>query len=154
MSVHINIVDRNALKFNQVSIVLLSVIGFVLDNRWFPALTGAALLLGSIVPAASLFKVVYRYVVIPLKILKPDISEESPAPHRFAQLVGGTFLTAGSLLLFNGLSAAGWILTWIVILLAGINVVFGFCAGCFVHFQLARLGVPGFRTVTPEGKNV
>ena len=34
---------------------------------------------------------------------------------------------------------AGWALAIVVIVLAAINLIFGFCAGCFVYFQLARL---------------
>jgi hypothetical protein len=29
--------------------------------------------------------------------------------------------------------------------LAAANLFFGFCAGCFVYYQLGKLGVPGFQ---------
>jgi hypothetical protein len=48
-------------------------------------------------------------------------------------------LVVASLAQFAGLSALGWALTLLVVLLAAIDLVFGFCAGCFVYLQLARL---------------
>ena len=48
------------------------------------------------------------------------------------------------LTLLLGYAVLGWALTWLVIVLAGLNLFLGFCAGCFVYYQLARLGVPGF----------
>jgi hypothetical protein len=142
----INTVDLNALKFNQISIIVLTLIGFILNARFLPAFVAAVMVLGSIFPQAALFKLIYRRAAVPLHILKPEISKESPAPHNFAQLFGGIVLAAGTFLLYLGSAASGWVLTWIVIVLAAVNVGFGFCAGCFVYFQLARLNIPGFRS--------
>jgi hypothetical protein len=38
----------------------------------------------------------------------------------------------------------GWSLAGVVALLAALNLFLGFCAGCFVYYQLNRLHVPGF----------
>ena len=65
---------------------------------------------------------------------------DDPAPHRFAQGVGAAFLAASTLALFVGASVVGWVLAGIVAALALLNVVVGFCAGCFVYYQLARRG--------------
>jgi hypothetical protein len=35
-------------------------------------------------------------------------------------------------------------LAWLVVTLAALNLFLGFCAGCFVYYQLNRLQVPGF----------
>jgi hypothetical protein len=144
-----NIVDLHALKFNQLSIITLVVLGFIFNQPLLPAFVAIVLLAGSLYRPLALFKLLYKYVAVPLKVIKPNLSEESSAPHAFAQLLGGIFLTAGSVLLFSGATVAGWILVWIVVFLALANVVFGFCAGCFVYFQLGKLGVPGFR---PQAK--
>jgi hypothetical protein len=79
-----------------------------------------------------------------MKLLKPNLQEDIPAPHEFAQLLGGIVLGIGSLLLSAGSILLGWACVWIVIALAAANVFFGFCAGCFVYYQLRKLGVPGF----------
>jgi hypothetical protein len=110
-----------------------------------PAFVAAVLITGSINKKLALFKLTYAYIVKPLGLLKPDIVEDSPTPHEFAQLLGGIVLGAGTLFLYNGLILAGWIFAWIVILLAAANLFLGFCAGCFVYYQLRKLGVPGFR---------
>jgi Domain of unknown function (DUF4395) len=50
-----------------------------------------------------------------------------------------------------GIPIVGWILTWIVIVLAGLNLFGGFCAGCAVYYWLARLKLPGFTQSPPDG---
>ena len=41
--------------------------------------------------------------------------------------------------LLAGAPVAGWALALVVIALAAVNLLFGFCAGCFIFFQLQRL---------------
>lgn len=137
-------IDRSALRFNQIGIVGFVGTGFVFDLPVLPACVAVVLLAGSFLPVAALFKHIYRYVIKPLGIMKPDVVHENSAPHQFAQLLGGLVLAAGSVLLYSGSPAAGWALAWIVILLALTNLLFGFCAGCFVYFQLAKRNIPGF----------
>lgn len=147
-----NKVDLNALKFNQVSIVTLLLLGFVFNLIYLPAIVSVVLILGSIEPRLALFKQFYRYVFVQLKLVKSNIVEESPAPHNFAQLLGGIVLAVSGLLLFNGSIIAGWAFAWFVILLALANIIFGFCAGCFIYFQFGKLGVPGFH-INPKGQD-
>jgi hypothetical protein len=66
---------------------------------------------------------------------------EDPAPHRFAQLVGGVFLAAGSVLAAAGLLTAAWTLGWIVVALAFLNFAFDICVGCIMYAQLVRIGL-------------
>jgi hypothetical protein len=70
------------------------------------------------------------------------VIDDDPAPHRFAQGVGATFLGLSSLALLalNAISL-GWGLAGLVVVLAAINLFFNFCAGCFVYYQLRRLGL-------------
>jgi hypothetical protein len=138
------LLDHSALKFNQISIVSLTVLGFIFNQPLLPAFVAVVLIAGSLNPQLALFKLIYRNVLKPLKLLKPNIIDDSPAPHEFAQLLGGIVLSSGSIFLFFGPIIIGWILAWIVISLALANLLFGFCAGCFVYFQLSKRGVPGF----------
>ena len=135
-------VDTTALKFNQGSIITLTLLGFLLNQPLLVLFVGLVLAVGTIAPQAALFKQVYLKTLKPRGILKPNIIDDDPAPHQFAQGVGALFLLAASafLLAFPG-SVAGWTLAWIVIVLAAINVIFNFCAGCFVYFQLDRFGL-------------
>ena len=65
-------------------------------------------------------------------------------PHRFAQGFGGVVVALAVIALLAGQSVVGWALVGLVIVLAALNLFMGFCAGCFVYYQLNRLGVPGF----------
>jgi len=138
-------IDFSALKFNQISIMTFSVLGFILNQPVLPALVSAVLIAGSINRNVALFKLTYQGLIRPLNLMKPNPVDDIPAPHEFAQLLGGIVLGFGSVLLYAGSSVLGWVLVWIVIILAGANLFFGFCAGCFVYYQLRKLGVPGFR---------
>ena len=139
------LLDHSVLKFNQISIISITVLSFILNQPFLSAFVAAVLIAGSLNPKFALFKLTYKHVIKPLKLMKPNPVEDIPAPHEFAQLLGGIVLGAGTLFLYNGFILAGWIFAWIVILLAAANLFLGFCAGCFVYYQLRKLGVPGFR---------
>jgi hypothetical protein len=135
-------VDVHLIRFGQGGVVLLTGLAFVLQAPALVVVAAAALLIAAAVPIAGPFRLLYRGVVVPLRLLRPRVVEDDPAPHRFAQGVGATFLVASSLVLYlTSALAVGWALDLIVFVLAGINLTVGFCAGCFVYYQLGRLGV-------------
>jgi hypothetical protein len=101
------------------------------------------MLLGTAFPRLSLFKQIYSRVLRPLGLVRADVIVDNPEPHRFAQGFGGLVLTLAVVFLLSG-SAFGWLLVWLVIILAGLNLFLGFCAGCFIYYQLNRINVPGF----------
>jgi hypothetical protein len=139
------IIDHSVLKFNQISIITLTLLSFILNQPFLSAFVAVVLIAGSFNSNFALFKLTYTHIVKPLKLLTVNPVEDIPAPHEFAQLLGGIVLGIGSLFLYSGLFFLGWIFAWIVIALASANLFFGFCAGCFVYYQLRKLGVPGFR---------
>jgi Domain of unknown function (DUF4395) len=135
-------VDTHLGKFSNACTVLLSALAFVLNQPIIVAITAISLLLSAIAPSISPYRLLYRYIVISLRLLRPRIVEDDPAPHRFAQGVGAAFLIASSILLFlTSATAVAWALDLIVFALAAINLTVGFCAGCFVYYHLGRLGV-------------
>jgi hypothetical protein len=136
-------VDAHLLKFSQAWTVGLTAIAFVLHWPWLVVIAALCLLISAAVPAVGPFRWLYRYVAVPLRLLRPRIVEDDPAPHRFAQGVGAAFLIASAAVLYLAPAAAGvgWTLDAIVFVLALVNLSFGFCAGCFVYYQLGRLGV-------------
>ena len=142
-------VDHNALRVNQAVIVLLSTLAFVVNWPGLVLAVAACMLLGSLVgkPGFGFIYALLRYA----GLLKPHVLPDHPQPHRFAQGFGGTVLLVAGLLLLYQSPVAGWSLTWMVIALAAINLFSGFCAGCFIYFWLGRLGVPGFRKLSPAG---
>jgi hypothetical protein len=135
--------DANLLKFSQAWVVALSALAFALQLRWLVAVAAVLLAISAIAPAAGPFRLLYRLVVVPAKLIRPRIVEDDPAPHRFAQAVGATFLLASTICLFAlpEAPAVGWGLDLIVFVLATLNLTVGFCAGCFVYYQLGRFGL-------------
>jgi hypothetical protein len=132
-------VDHTALRVNQALIIVFLTAAFLLDRSWIVVFVAAVMVLGTITPALALFQRLYRDVLKPAGLLKPDVRVEAAAPHRFAQGMGGSVLVIASVALFAGALAVGWALAILVIVLAAVNLFFGFCAGCFVFFQIQRL---------------
>ncbi len=136
------VVDMTAIRFNQACIVVLVALAFLFNQPWLVLAVGAVLALGTALPALALFQLFYQKVLRPAGWLKARVHPDDPAPHRFAQGVGATFLLVASLsLLVLHLAILGWVLALMVVVLAAINLFVGFCAGCFVYYQLGRLGV-------------
>jgi len=138
------VVDHSALKVNQAFIIAFLLLAFVLNSLWLVVFVAAVMLLGTAAPALSLFKGVYSRVLRPAGLVKPDVTPDNPEPHRFAQGFGGVVLLAALAALATGATVLGWALVGVVVVLAALNLFLGFCAGCFVYYQLNRLGVPGF----------
>jgi hypothetical protein len=143
-------VDHAILRTNQYFIIGLSILAYVLNQPILAAFVALVMGIGSILKTPG-FGILYTSVFKPLGWIKPDVLDDNPEPHRFSQIVGFVFLTAGSIALFSGAIALGWVLVWIVIALASLNAFGGFCVGCAVYYWLARLGVPGFGKQTPVG---
>lgn len=141
-------VDHAALKVNQATIVALNLLAFVLNQPWLAIATAVFMLIGAFVGKPA-FGFLYRSLL--RKIVKPQILADHPEPHRFAQGLGGTMLLLGVILSAHLAPTAGWVLVWLVILLAGLNLTVGFCAGCFVYYWLARWKAPGFHRQPPPG---
>ncbi len=136
-------VDSHLLKFSQAWVVGMTALAFVLQWRWLVVIAALCLIGSAAAPAIGPFRLLYRYVALPSRLLRPRIVEDDPAPHRFAQAVGATFLVAASLvlLLLPGAAAVGWALDLIVFALSLVNLTVGFCMGCYVYYQLGRLGL-------------
>lgn len=134
-------VDHTALKFNQASIIVLNVVAFLFNQPWLVAFVAAVMLVGTIYPPASLFKVIYARVLKPAGLLKPHPVQDIPQPHLFAQGLGGIFLLLATIAFLAGVPVVAWVLTGIVVALAAINLFLGFCAGCFIYYQFARRGI-------------
>lgn len=138
-------VDQSAIRTNQAFIISLLLIAFIADFAPLVAFVSAVLIIGTVFPQATLFKLIYRYLLKPAGWVKPDVIRDNPEPHRFSQGLGGMFTLGSTIALLLGLPILGWALAWLVIVLASINLFLGFCMGCFVYYQLNRLGVPGFK---------
>jgi hypothetical protein len=137
-------VDHSALRTNQACIIACLVLGFVLNAPLLVAFVAAVMIVGTIWPQAGLFKRLYRHVLRPAGIVRPDVLPDNPEPHRFAMLVGALFNGVATLALLGGIPLLAWVLVGIVIVLANLNFWLNFCLGCWMYYQFNRLGIPGF----------
>ena len=134
-------VDVNALRTNQVAIVTLVSLAFVIGGTpggWVVGYVAAAMGIGAARPDWGPFQVLYRRLLKRSGLVRPAARLDDPAPHRFAQAVGAGVLTLAGLGLAAGWTALGWTLAWVVVTLALTNLLFDFCAGCFIFYQIAR----------------
>ena len=137
-------VDRNTLRTNQAFIIILTMLAFVLGDalgRWLILFTGAVMVAGTFVPALALFKQVHQRLLKPAGLLGADVRAEDPMPHQFAQAFGGVVLLTAFVALLGGATLAGWALNWMVTALAFVNLTVQFCMGCFIYYQLDRVGM-------------
>jgi hypothetical protein len=143
-------VDHGALRANQIVIIVLSITAFVLDLPWLAAFVAAVMLIGTALRQPG-FIAVYRTLLKPAGLVKPEVLSDNPEPHRFSQGLGGAILAAGNLALFLGAAIPGWGLVWLVVALAALNAFGGFCVGCAMYYWLNRLNVPGFSKAPVPG---
>ena len=130
-------IDPRGPRFNQGTITVLLLAGFLLDWRPVVPIIGLVLLLGATFgPRYGPFLRLYADVIKPR--LSPPSELEDPRPPRFAAAVGVAFLVASTLAFAAGQFGLGWALALIVAALAGLAATTGICVGCEVYLFLAR----------------
>lgn len=145
---HTDSVDHNAIRSAQLLTIMMLLIGVILQ-RWEPiAALAAVFLITALSFHAGPFILVYRWLLRPLGLVRPDLRADHLQPHRFGQAVGAVSATAAATLLYFGYAAAGWALVSVLILLTAVSFG-GWCIGCFIYFQLYRLGLRGFFSRAP-----
>ena len=137
-------IDHSALRTNQVFIISLLILSFVLTIPALVAFVATVMLVGTVFPQTGLFKRIYKHILKPAGFIHPDVREDNPEPHRFAQGFGGVVTLIGVILLSANLAIIGWALVWLVVALASLNLFTGFCVGCCLYYQLSKRNVPGF----------
>lgn len=136
-------VDHSALRVNQAVSILLLIAAFVINAPLLVAFVSLVMLIGTALRRPG-FRPIYTGLLKPRGLVKPDVIQDNPQPHVFAQGLGGLFLVFAVVAFLLNSAVIGWGLTWLVVGLAALNLFVGFCAGCFVYYWLARLHVPGF----------
>ena len=138
------------MKTNQITIILLNTLGFILNLPLLAVLVAVVMGVGALFKVAG-FGFLYKYALRPWGWLKPDVLDDNPEPHRFAQFLGAIFMGGGSLALYFGAPGLGWGLIWLVSVLAALMAFGGFCVGCAVYYWLGQMKVPGFSKQPPAG---
>ena len=137
-------VDQNALRSHQAILIIVLLLAYVLDLYLLVAFAAAVMIIGALYPPARLFVLIYKHILKPTGLIQPDIITDNPEPHRFSMMLGALFLTISTIALLADVTGLGWVFMFIVVVLAAINLFLGFCVGCFMYYQLNKLGVPGF----------
>ena len=137
-------VDQSVIKVSQSATISVMVFAFIVDSWVLVALVASVNLIGVLSPSVALWRQLYLRVLKPSGIIHPQVIHDNPEPHSFAYGVGGVFAAVSVIILVTGSDIIGWILGWFLIGLAAFNLFAGFCLGCFLYYQLHRLGIPGF----------
>ena len=137
-------VDQTGLQTGQAATIILLILAFILSSPLLVAIVALAQFLGALDVPFAPYKLLYQYGIKPTGVAKPNVIVDNPEPHRFAMLVGAVFNGVGALAIFGDVALLGWVLVWIVIVLANLNFWVNFCMGCWMYYQFNRFGVPGF----------
>lgn len=146
---NLQIIDHTALKVNQAVIIILSIMAFLTDMSWLAALVAVVMGLGAIRSMPGFYPV-YQ-IFIRFSWASPELIPDNPEPHRFAQGFGAVVMAMGVSALQSGAGVFGWVLVWLVIVLAALNLFIGFCVGCALYYWLGRIKTPGFVKLPPRG---
>jgi len=144
MAANTRIVDQTGLKTGQALTIILLLFGFVVNFWPLVAFVAVAQLLGALGVPFAPYRLFYLNILKPSGLVNPRPEQDNPEPHRFAMLVGALFNGVATLALLAGAAPIAWSLVWIVIALANLNFWVGFCLGCWMYYQLNKLGIPGF----------
>jgi Domain of unknown function (DUF4395) len=116
---------------------VLSLLAFLLDLEWLPAVLAAQLAVG-----LTLGRRFCLPCLLYFEVIQPRFGEgpiEDSRPPRFANMVGVAFLGGATVAFLAGAPAVGWTLTLIVAALALLAAATGLCMGCEVYKLSARL---------------
>ena len=146
-------VDHAEIKMGQLLTIGISGVALGMQDTLPLMLLGVVFLLSGSVRSVSPFSLLYQWVVSPLQLMKSDYRLDNIQPHKFGQLIGALTVVIAVGLIEYGYQTAGWIVVGVLIALTAISYA-GWCIGCFMYYQLNRLGLRGFFKHAPKDKTV
>jgi hypothetical protein len=146
-------IDHAAIKTGQILSIATLVAAYILNYWEFVAALAAIFLLTAIKLEWGPFSLLYRVVLRRLGLVRPDMRSDNQQPHRFGQAVGAATAAAAAVVIYTGHDVAGWALVMALIVLTAISFM-GWCIGCFIYYQLNRLGFGGFFSSPPADTGV
>lgn len=128
-------VDVNVPRFNQACVAGITAIAFVLGIWQLVPLVAVVLGLTRFGgPRYGLFTQIYIRLIRPR--IGSEITTESVAPPKFAQLIGFVFLAVATGAFLVGFMTIGWVITLIVTALAALAAATRICVGCMLYEQI------------------
>ncbi len=146
-------VDHAAIKTGQLLTIALLLASFALQRWEGVALLAVIFLITATVHPLGPFVLIYRLLLKPSGLVKPDIRVDNLQPHLFGQAIGAATAAMAAAILHAEFAVTGWSLVWVLIALTFISYK-GWCIGCFLYYQLGRLGLRGFFAKKPTDRNV
>ena len=136
-----DVIDARAPRTNQAVIGVLSLLAFLLELEWLPAVLAAQLAIGLRFGRRFCLACVAYF-----ELIQPRFGEgpvEDSRPPRFANLIGFVVLSAASIAYAIGLQPIGVALGGIVAALALLAAATGFCLGCEIYLLMKRFTSKG-----------
>ncbi|HAN56390.1 MAG TPA: hypothetical protein DCQ77_09490 [Betaproteobacteria bacterium] len=146
-------VDHAEIKLGQIFTMLLSVAAFVFAKPAYLIVLGGIFLVTAVYRPLSPFVLIYRYAVKPLGLMRSDYRLDNIQPHAFGQFIGAITVMLALALFYMGYYTVGWTIVWVLFALTLISYL-GWCVGCFLYYQLYRLGLQGFFRHAPTDSSV
>lgn len=146
-------IDHSEIRFGQAMTIAVAVAGYITGYWEIIAGLGAAFLATAISFRLGPFNNLYRLVIRPLGIIKPDLRNDHAEPHRFGQAVGVVTAMSAVSLILSGYTLAGWSVVWVLVALTALSFS-GWCIGCFIYYMLNKTGIGGFFKHTPTDPSV
>jgi len=146
-------IDHAEIKMGQLLTIGISGVALIRQDTWPLVFLGIVFLLSGTIRKISPFNLLYHKVMNPLGLMKSDYRLDNIQPHKFGQLIGAlTIVLALGLILF-GYQLSGWAVVSVLIVLTVISYA-GWCIGCYLYYQIYRLGLGGFFRHAPKDKSV
>ena len=139
----------SALMFQPRVVGVLVLTGVLLQASPLFLMLSAVLWWSALMPTQNPFDRLYTSLVAARKGV-PGLTP-APAPRRFAQGMGATFLLLIGLSLLAGLNTLAWVLEAFMVVAIGALIFGGFCMGSFVFHLLTGNGEFARRTL-PWGR--
>lgn len=146
-------VDHSAIKTGQLLAIIMLLGAFILGQWELVAVLAVIFMITALIYPLGPFILVYRLLLKPLGIVKPDMRIDNIQSHLFGQAVGAASAAIAAFALYAGFSYTGWILVWVLIALTAISFK-GWCIGCFLYYQLNQMGLRGFFAHKPTDNGV
>lgn len=146
-------VDHSAIKTGQL-LSIATLLAALMLGRW--EIVGALaiiFLITALINPLGPFVLFYRLLLKPVGLVKPDMRIDNLQPHLFGQAVGAASAAIAAFALYAGYAQAGWILVGVLVALTAISFK-GWCIGCFLYYQMNRMGLRGFFAHKPTDTEV
>ena len=136
-------IDHAEIKTGQLITIAMAATATVLQDPRIVVTLAALFLVTAMYRPMSPFVLAYRLVVRPLGLMRSDYRLDNTQPHTFGQYVGAITALLAAGLVYVGLGVTGWAIVWILLGLTFASYR-GWCIGCYLYYQLNRVGLGGF----------